>query len=88
MLLVTLGRNLRDDLVLALFKVYLAADGSVSARVDRADSAQVVSGLAALFPHDEMKAEPVLTLQASEVPCVQLKSKSAFEAVHNVRSVT
>lgn len=78
-----LGGDLRNDLVLALFKVDFATDGSVPACMDWTDSAEIVSGLAALFLHDKMKAEPVLALEASKIPCVQLKSESAFGTVQD-----
>lgn len=68
----TLGGDLRHDLILTFVEVYFTTDGSISAGVDRADSAEVVTDLAALFSYDEVKAEPVLALKASEVPSVQL----------------
>lgn len=68
----TLGGDLRHNLIPTFVEVYFTTNGSISARVDWAHSAEVVSDLAALFPYDEMKAEPVLALKASEVPSVQL----------------
>lgn len=88
MLFVTLGGDLRHNLILAFFEVYFTTDGSISARVDWADSAKVVSDLAALFPYDEMEAEPVLALKTSEVPSIQLEPKLALEAVDDVHSAT
>lgn len=78
MLFVTLGGDLRHDLILAFVEVYFTTDGSISARVDWADSTKVVSDMAVLFSYNEVKAEPVLALKASEVPSVQLESKLAL----------
>lgn len=80
--------DLGNDLVLAFLKFYLATDGSISSHVDWAHSAYVVPDLTALFSYDEMKTEAILTLQAPEVPCVQLKSKSAFRIIDDVQYVT
>lgn len=84
----TLGGDLRHDLILTFVEVYFTTDGSISAGVDRADSAEVVTDLAALFSYDEVKAEPILALEASEVPSVQLASKLALGAVDDVHSAT
>lgn len=84
----TLGGDLRHNLILTFVEVYFTTDGSISARVDWADSAEVVSDLAALFPYDEMKAEPVLAFKTSEVPSVQLQSKLVLGAVDDGHSAT
>lgn len=84
----TLGGDLRHDLILTFVEVYFTTDGPISARVDWADSAEVVSDLAALFPYDEVKAEPVLALKASEVPSVQLQSRLVSGVVDDVRIAT
>lgn len=84
----TLGGDLRHDLILTFVEVYFTTNGSISARVDWAHSAEVVSDLAALFSYDEVKAEPVLALEASEVPSVQLQSKLVLGAIDDVQSAT
>lgn len=84
----TLGGDLRHDLILAFLKVYFTTDGSIPARVDWAHSAEVVSDLAALFPYDEMKAEPVLALEAPEISSVQLRYKLVLGAIDDILSAT
>lgn len=69
----TLGGDLRNDLILANFKMYFRTDRPICLPAGWAGRADVVAELTALLPQDKVKAEPVLTLKTSEIACIQLE---------------